>query len=135
MLCDTGPLVAVIDGDDEHHQASVEALAALPPRPLKTTWACVTESMYLLYRAAGHAGQAKLWDLLERQVLEIIAADLKTLARLRQLMAKYRDAPMDFADASLVVAAEQLNERELFTFDEHFRTYLIHDRHPFEVIP
>jgi predicted nucleic acid-binding protein len=42
---------------------------------------------------------------------------------------------MDFADASLVVAAEVTNNKRVFSFDSHFRTYLIHDRIPFEVIP
>jgi len=42
---------------------------------------------------------------------------------------------MDFADASLVVTAELTGIRKIFTLDQHFRTYLIHDRIPFEVIP
>ena len=38
-------------------------------------------------------------------------------------MRQYHDAPMDLADASLVVAAERLNLRRIFTLDSHFRAY------------
>jgi hypothetical protein len=39
-------------------------------------------------------------------------------------MRKYRDRPMDLADASLVVAAELLRSTEVFTIDrDDFKTY------------
>ena len=55
--------------------------------------------------------------------------------RMRHFMAKYRDAPMDYADASLVVLAESSGDHQIFTFDQHFYSYLIHDRTPFAVVP
>ncbi len=42
---------------------------------------------------------------------------------MRDLMATYRDAPMDLADASVVAAAEALSVRRVFTFDSHFYAY------------
>jgi predicted nucleic acid-binding protein len=42
---------------------------------------------------------------------------------------------MDFADASLVIAAEILAVRKILTFDAHFYAYRIHDRFTFEVLP
>jgi predicted nucleic acid-binding protein len=72
---------------------------------------------------------------LDRRVVEVVAADSQTLPRIKQIMAKYHDSPMDFADASLVIAAETLNDRRIFTLDQHFRAYLIHDQFPFEIVP
>lgn len=48
ILCDTGPLVALIDRDDLYHTQSVAALNTLPASPLLTTWPCLVEAMYLL---------------------------------------------------------------------------------------
>ncbi len=47
----------------------------------------------------------------------------------------YADIPMDFADASLVVAAETLNIRQILSLDHHFYAYRTHGRIPFEVMP
>ena len=53
---------------------------------------------------------------------------------MRELMRRYRDTPMDFADASIVSAAERLGTRRVFTLDRHFHVYRIDDRHAFEVV-
>ena len=51
-------------------------------------------------------------------------------------MHKYRDRPMDLADASLVRLAEQRRIRDIFTLDERdFRTYRIHGRQTFRLWP
>jgi predicted nucleic acid-binding protein len=133
MLCDTGPLVAVLDEDDSHHARNLEVFAALPLVPLRVTWACLTEAMHLLRKSGGHADQEKLWRLVDRGEISVLEIPSGNLPRIRALMAKYQDAPMDFADASLIVAAEQTDERQIITFDKHFYTFLIYDKFPFEV--
>ena len=54
---------------------------------------------------------------------------------MRQLMNRYRDTPMDLADASLVSAAEAVGTRRVFSLDRHFHVYRINDRDAFEVLP
>jgi predicted nucleic acid-binding protein len=53
-------------------------------------------------------------------------------------MERYTDHPMDLADASLVVAAEELSTRKIFTFDRSdFETYRVkrgHRYYPFEIV-
>ena len=49
-------------------------------------------------------------------------------------MRRYADARMDFADASLVAAAEILRISRILTFDRYFYAYRIHDMNPFEVL-
>lgn len=54
--------------------------------------------------------------------------------RMRDLMRTHSDTPMDFADASLVAAAERLNQRRVFTLDSHFRAYRIHGDIAFDIV-
>lgn len=133
-LCDTGPLIALIDADDPHHVRCAEALRAMTP-PLVTTWPCLTEAMYLLGRAGGSAAQDELWGYLADGLVRLYLPGGDEWERMRSLMRVYNDAPMDLADASLVVAAERLNVRRVFTIDGHFRAYRIDARHPFDVVP
>ena len=65
ILCDTGPLVTLIDQDDQHHQESLQSLQILPPEPLLTTWPCLVEAMYLLWRAGGLEAQQELWGYIQ----------------------------------------------------------------------
>lgn len=52
-----------------------------------------------------------------------------------ELMKKYSDLPMDLADASLIVAAESTGERTIFSFDGHFRIFLLQDGSTMDVVP
>ncbi len=63
-LTDTGPLVALINANDPYHAQASAALGRLPRVPLLTTWPCLTEAMYLLHQAEGHAAQDELWACL-----------------------------------------------------------------------
>ena len=48
-------------------------------------------------------------------------------------MQQYADLPMDFADASLVILAEELGHgRILSTDNRDFHTYRWKNRHPFQ---
>jgi predicted nucleic acid-binding protein len=47
-------------------------------------------------------------------ILEVSSGDAK---RLTALLEKYRDRPMDIADASLVVVAERIGVSEILTID------------------
>ena len=67
--------------------------------------------------------------------LEVRSHTVEDLERMRALMERYADAPMDLADASLVALAEALNETLVFTLDDHFRAYRLRDRRAFQVVP
>jgi uncharacterized protein len=78
--------------------------------------------------------ESKLGQLLLDRLLaiyEIEEADYNCLLR---LMKKYRDRPMDLADATLVLAAEKTGYREILTLDSDFLFYRIGDRDSFDVI-
>lgn len=133
-LVDAGPLVALIDRGEPDHERCVEALERLTA-PMVTTWPALTEAMYLVGGAGGWKAQEALWRLLERGDLRVVPLDDALRGRTRTLMGKYRDMPMDLADASLVAAAEALDVVRVFTLDRDFHVYRWKGRKRFEVIP
>ena len=136
MLCDTGPLVALIDrGDDPSHDRCQAVLARLPALALVTTWPCFTEAMHLLRRVGGSVAQDALWGLCARGSLALHDLGPEDRDRMRALMRRYADTPMDLADASLVSAAETSGHHRVFTLDRHFHAYRIHGKIAFEVLP
>lgn len=121
VLVDAGPLIALIDRSDPHHAACVAVVRTVRD-PLVSTWPAVTEAMYLL--AFSWRAQEALWELVGSEALGIAPLDQTDAPRLRELMHKYRDLPMDLADASLVRVAERERLRRVFTLDRrHFRVY------------
>ena len=114
VLVDAGPLVALIDRADPEHEACVEALKAQRGH-LLTVWPAFTEAMYLL-RGSWRAQQA-LWSRLETDALALAPLDETDAPRMRELMEKYRDLPMDLADAALVRVAERDALTHVFTLD------------------
>ncbi|NJP09658.1 MAG: PIN domain-containing protein [Leptolyngbyaceae cyanobacterium RU_5_1] len=135
ILIDTGPLVALIDkGQGDVHIRCVEAYQQLTGS-LLTTWPCFTEAMYFLSELRGWSGQSVLWQFLDRKVLHLHYANEVECYRIKVLMEKYQDIPMDLADASLVSAAENCNLRRIFTLDSDFYIYRLYDKDAFEVLP
>ncbi len=134
-LTDTGPLVALLDRSDPNHAGCLAAAQNLPIGPLVTTLPCLTEAMYFVAKEGGHEAQQRLWALWEQGKLHVHSWDETEAGRMRALMARYADAPMDFADASLVAAAESLGLTRIFTLDRHFYAYQINGKTPFDVIP
>ena len=121
VLVDTGPLVALLDRSDSYHTTCQETLRSLEDR-LVTVWPVVTESMYLL-RTYWRAQNA-LWEMIEAGAVEILPLGTDDVARMRELMRKYRDLPMDLADAALVRVAERERLRRIFTLDRRdFQIY------------
>ncbi len=133
-LTDTGPVVALIDTNEAKHEACRLALPRLA-KPMVMPGPCYTEAMYLLGRELGYPGQQTLWRLRSSGQLSVHECSSEELDRMELLMEQYRDAPMDLADASLVVAAETLGLRRVFTLDRHFYAYRLADGSALEVIP
>lgn len=132
VLVDAGPLVALIDRADPDHEACVAALKTLSA-PLVTVWPAFTEAMYLLGRS--WQGQKALWSRLETDALAMASLDEADAPRMRELMEKYRDLPMDLADAALVRVAERDALTEVFTLDrKHFSLYRAGRRRRFSIV-
>ena len=134
MLVDTGPLVAILNRHDQHHERCIRVLPSLD-LPFVTTAPIMTEALYFLGKHSGRTLQNALWQLRKQGKLEVAPFDDAELDRASDLMQKYADVPMDFADASLVALAEARGERQIFTLDRHFRSYRLPDRRVFHIVP
>jgi predicted nucleic acid-binding protein len=135
ILVDTGPLVALFDPADGSHRHCVGILERID-EPLCTTVPVLTEAFHIL--SPGSTGSQRLIDFLGAQGIELWYLSDSTLTRAFELMVRYADHPMDLADASLVVLAETLRLRKVFTVDRgDFATYRIQRGHryiSFEVL-
>ena len=133
-LCDTGPIVALLNRRDPKHAACAAVLGKLTP-PLITTQACVTEAMYLLRRSTGYQGQAELWRMIETQKLVIAETGMAAMRQAQAFMSQYQDSPCDYADATLLALAEELPVNLIFTLDRHFHAYILSNGNVLKTVP
>lgn len=121
VLVDAGPLVALVNRGDSHHRRCVDALKTIRD-PMLTVWPAVTEALFLVRDS--WPAQAALLEMIESRVVELLPLDEDDVPRMTALMGKYRDLPMDLADAALVRVSERERLRHVFTLDQRdFRVY------------
>ena len=118
-IVDTGPLVALLNKRESHHEW-VKARLRDTAAPLLTCEAVIAEAAFLLRRIDG--GPA-LMALLSRRAVRIAFRLEDEHEQVARLMAKYDDLPMSLADACLVRMAEAHPRARVLTFDDDFRVY------------
>ena len=102
--------------------------------PFTHTPAVLTEATQLLASIDG--GVTASVDFFLEGGAVIVPSTPASLKRVRALLAKYADLPMDFADATLVALAEDLNSPIVFTTDRtDFTVYRLEDRKAFRIVP
>ncbi|PZD73986.1 hypothetical protein C1752_01864 [Acaryochloris thomasi RCC1774] len=133
ILCDTGVLFSMVDRTQPRHDDCRRAVIGLQ-EVLITTWACLTEVMYLSLGKGGWAMQKQVAKYLVDGLLKIHEIQRDDYGRLFELMEKYQDRPMDLADATLVLTAEKTGESRILTLDADFLFYQISDKTSFDII-
>ena len=130
-LADTGALVALLDRADLHHDWAVESFKKLAP-PLLTCESVLAETLHLLADLSPSVtALARLYDD------KILRVDLDFKAHapaVWRLVQKYRDLPMDLADACLVRLSELHADCIIWTTDTHFRVYRRHGRQTIPIL-
>ena len=121
--------MAFLNREDEYHDWAVMQWDAASP-PMLTCEAVVSETCFLLSQMSG--AHAALMALLQRGIIETPWALQEHIEPVARLLAKYRDAPMSFADACLVRMSELHLDSPVLTIDSHFRQYRRNGR---QVIP
>ena len=133
LLLDTGAFVALVDRDEEAHGDCVAALESWTG-PIATTEAVLTETLYLV--GPSWRNQKKAFEFVLRGAFQLVPQSARSLRRIAVLMERYRNVPMDFADATLVALGEELETDWVFTLDRRgFSTYRLSQRQPFQIIP
>lgn len=120
ILIDAGPLIALFDRSDQYHERSIAFLKDYRGQ-LYTTWPVVTEVCYMLNFSV--RVQLNFLEWIQRGGLRIVDMNQVQLPRIAALTEKFNDVPMDLADASLIVASELLDIREIASVDSDFYIY------------
>jgi uncharacterized protein len=116
ILLDTGPLVALVNRSDAWHEHCV-TMSKTFRDPLLTVWPAVTEAVFLVRKSV--VAQSDILEMIGRGAVRLAELDISDFPPIRQLIVKYRDLPMDLADAALVRVAERERIRTIFTLDRH----------------
>jgi len=131
ILVDTGFWLALANRRDHYHELAKVALKQLQG-PMMTTWPVLTETCHLLLNRMGAEAQQRFLASWEADAFQVHPIPQEQIPRIRTLMTKYSDLPMDLADASLVLLAEHLGHgRILSTGQRDFQTYSLEEPPPF----
>ena len=132
-LADTDAILALLDRDDDWHEACSEAWTSLR-LPLATSAAVVAELFHLL--GDNLQERERAWTFLRSGAITLLPIDDGDMPDLEHLMHRYRDRPMDFADATLVLLARRESLSTIFTIDhDDFETYRIQGTSRFRIVP
>lgn len=112
IVADTGPLVALFRSRDPDH-ARVKRFLQENPCALVTTWLVATEAWHLL----GVPARLKFMRWVAAGGVAVLELGPEDGSAMLLLLEKYRDRPMDLADASLVVLADRLGITDILTVD------------------
>jgi predicted nucleic acid-binding protein len=99
-----------------------------------TVESCITETTFFLQQAG--IDHRFLFNLLRSLPVRVLCLTAPELNRTEELMSKYSDLPMDFADAALVAAAERHDIRTVLTIDrKDFSIYRPRHTKQFKLLP
>lgn len=120
VVVDTGPIVAMLDADEAHHDWVMSQMQRLRA-PLVSCEAVLTEAAFLMSRAG--VDSSIVPQLVTRGFVTIAKLFDDDAAQIVRLMARYRNVPMSLTDACLVMLVERTPNATLFTLDFDFSIY------------
>jgi predicted nucleic acid-binding protein len=117
-LVDAGPLIGLLDGDDQWHEWSKQPLTVLYDPPA-TTETAIAEACHRIRNLRPALLELTVMIAEGRVVLQPVLSEHPR--RVGELLAKY--PRMDVGDATLVVLSELCPRAKLITVDDDFRRY------------
>ena len=133
FLIDTGAILALLDKTDRWNRPCITAFQKLR-LPALTSEAVLAEVFHLAHRS--RTQMETVWKFVRSGVIQLATIEDSELNQIQALMIRYRDTPMDFADATLVFLAERESLSVVLTVDQsEFHTYRIGSKSRFHVLP
>jgi predicted nucleic acid-binding protein len=122
VLVDAGPIAALLDRRDTHHDWAKQQLAHLH-QPLLTCEGVVSEVFFLFAHVRG--GPSTFAELLRHTLIRVDSefSYCEHLTEILDNVERYKNVPMSFADACLVRMTEIDRDSLVFTTDRDFLTY------------
>lgn len=127
IVVDTGPIVALINDRDNHHETCTELLAhhhgpLLVPAPV------FAEVCLLLERRRGTRAELAFLRDVRRGAFTVVGLTETDLDRVSELVETYASLPLGTIDASVVALAERLRVPSVATLDRRHFT-VVRPRH------
>jgi predicted nucleic acid-binding protein len=133
VVMDTGPWVALIDRSEEKHAECADWFRCFEGS-IFSSEAVLTEVLYLFNFS--FKAQAAAIEFALNGAITLVPSSVDNLKRVKTLMEKYKDIPMDYADATLVSLAEDLSIHHIVTLDEKdFTIYKLPHKQSFILLP
>lgn len=133
IIVDTGFWLTLANKNDSAHQLANKLFQKLGNEKFITTWCVVTETCYLLQKRVNIDAPKLFIRKISMGLLQVFDLKQSHCLRIEQLMEQYRDLPMDLADASLVILAEELGHGRILSVDyRDFNTYRWKNTEPFQ---
>jgi hypothetical protein len=137
VVIDAGPLISLFDRKDAFHLKVVDCVAQCRADKLKfiSTWPVISEAAYMIVSRVHLGAQLDFLEWIGLGGVEIFDLTDAHLPRIQYLQKKYSSLPMDFADATVVTAAEELGVAKVITLDPRdFLKYSLPHRGVFQNI-
>lgn len=120
VLIDSGPIIALFDARDNFHKPVLKFMRSYHGT-LVTTWAVLTEVLYLLSFSV--QVQEDVLEWIYRGGLELKDISINDIKYIKERMIKYSNVPMDLADASLICISEKERIKQIISIDSDFSIY------------
>lgn len=120
VAIDTGPLVALVNRRDSHHDWAKQVLSTIRT-PIFTCEPVLSEACYLLRATVG--GPEAVLGLVAREAVKVDFSVAIEIEPVLALMRRFKNVPMSLADACLVRMTEIEPHSEVLTLDSDFSSY------------
>jgi uncharacterized protein len=131
VILDTGPLVAYLDEDEQHHGWACEQFGQIGGA-LVTCESVLSEAFFVIQTLPRHRGVLR--QMIREEIFDLSFSLANESSAVTGLMEQYRDLPMSLADACLVRMSELWPDAPVFTLDSDFRVYRRNKRQQIPVI-
>ena len=123
-LIDAGPIIALFDSSDQHHNRVLSFIKDYRGR-LTTTWPVLTEVCYML--DFSRKTQLDFLDWIMAGGLDIYNIQKWQIGGIREWFERYSNLPADLADCTLMEVAESENIESIITLDRDFSVYKLNN--------
>jgi uncharacterized protein len=116
LVCDSSVVFAALSPTDRAHVACSELLERFPPTTIPAP-ALVEIDWLARSRSLADATDRLLASVDDESVV-VADLDVDDYRRVRALIGRYADLPLDFVDAAVIAVAERLEQTRVATLDK-----------------